>query len=271
MTSVITIHALSLVLCRISKALTGPRKSSRNEIVKLNDEIKELEMNYRSSLQQTAALECSSVRGLAQIMIWFAYVKLHRSSLRSGSLDDNDDNDDIAWHRSIYIQHCGKFDTRTHFLISSDLIFTISDNLLDSYQIVDNFGPAAEFLASTMICSAAITVAIDLQQSPSDSTTTETPTRLFSLIKSIESNAWSGGIYRRAAIILRHLDVLVFVENPEVHKYAPIQDDWSIDIQMIQTECPPFSFPAQPFVSFPFFFRRKIFFATFSLHYTFYS
>lgn len=115
--------------------------------------------------------------------------------------------------------------------------------------MVYSFGPAAEFLASTMICSAAITVAIDLRHSLSDPTITETSNRLFSLIKSIECNAWSGGIYRRGAIILRHLDVLMFVKNPEEHKYAPIQDNWSIDIQMIQTENPPFSFPAQPFVS----------------------
>ncbi|KAL8292601.1 hypothetical protein RQP46_001213 [Phenoliferia psychrophenolica] len=194
MVTVIAIHSVSVIMHKISKAV-GARHRPRHSAVRgLHDELQALEVANSHALHptviQSESLTDTSNRALFQALLSLAFVRLHRAALAKSPHDSPSPTADSSWHRSICLQHCNK--------------------LLNSFEGSAGTNSIAQLLISLATASAAITLAIDLLESPYENTSEETRSSLSILISVFEGPNWpssSARVLRRAAVIVRHLSV----------------------------------------------------------------
>lgn len=148
---------------------------------------------------------------MSRILLSYAFLRLHRSCLGSSMLKDT--SEEAVWHRDVCLEHCSKI--IIHFLkisfqsyFRSDVIFAsfLSDILMntgDTLQVLQNH--TFHFFSSLFIGSAAITLAIDLLDSPFHPSMDPTRIQLSQLISNLEQKGWENKLDCRLATILRHL------------------------------------------------------------------
>ena len=113
MTSVVALHSISLVLCKMSKLFASTRPPSSAEIARLHDDLQLVEVAHSLTLQRASpvlfneTLEMAGAKTAVQAILAYAYVRLHRSCLGNGLVEGP--TTDAVWHRAICLQHSSAY------------------------------------------------------------------------------------------------------------------------------------------------------------------
>lgn len=113
LTSVVALHSISLVLCKMSKLFASTRRPSSAEISRLHEDLQLVEVAHSPTIQRASpvlfneTLEMAGNKTAVQAMLAFAYVRLHRSCLVNGLAEDS--TTDAVWHRAICLQHSSAY------------------------------------------------------------------------------------------------------------------------------------------------------------------
>lgn len=203
-------HSICVVIARTGKLLNGRSGASEDELAGLHEELQIIEAGMPGVDFQSVEEGVGEGSIMARVLLSYAYVRLHRSCLGSSVLEDT--SQENLWHREVCLEHCSKFKhvfCQTYCLSSDLSLFCdlfLTDTLMISYDSLPTLqNHAFHFFSSLFVGSAAITLAIDLLDSPFHPSMDPTRMQLSQLISNLEPKGWNHKLDLREAIILRHL------------------------------------------------------------------